>query len=317
MQFIGNEVRQVLILVGIPASGKSTFARKYKFDNDKLTIILERDIIRENLFNCSRSEYSYTNKREKEVTQEQSYLFCNAMLANQNVVIADTNLNSKTRDNLLAMIDDVRKNYNIKIQVTWHIITTPLQECIKRNIKRQHSVPESVLIRMQGDLRKLLGEYYHDKKNKLGLPECVIVDIDGTVADHQGIRHPFEWGKVYLDKKRTIVADYVQMLLNRKKYRRGESPKVIFMSGRDSKCALQTAHWILDNFDVSCYDVNLYMRPYGDNRPDTVIKEELFDKHIKNKYYVSHIIDDRKCMVQHWQSMGFDVFDVGNGVSDF
>lgn len=318
MQCSGESKQQVLILVGIPASGKSRFAENYKFEDNRPVSIIERDILREELFNCTRSEYKFTKAREKEVTRVRDLYLEERLQFGHNVIIADTNINTKTRINLKAKLIEIATQHSLDFDVSEVTLNVPLATCMKRNRKRQHTVPDSVLIRMQRDLRKLQGKYVHNIKNPDRLPECVLVDIDGTVANHKGIRHPYEWDKVYLDRRRDLIANYVERLLQDYMANYGRTPKVIFMSGRDSRCAHLTVNWLIDNIScVSSNTVELYMRSYNDNRPDTEIKEELFDNYIKGRYHVTHIIDDRQCMVQHWQSMGFDVFDVGNGVSDF
>ena len=39
------------------------------------------------------------------------------------------------------------------------------------------------------------------------------------------------------------------------------------------------------------------MRASGDTRKDSIVKKELYEKHIKNKYYVSFWLDDRNQVV--------------------
>ena len=44
-----------------------------------------------------------------------------------------------------------------------------------------------------------------------------------------------------------------------------------------------------------------------------IIKKGMFDKHIKNKYNVFVIVDDRPRVVRMWHSLGLPVFNVGDG----
>lgn len=315
---MSGNIIQILILQGIPASGKSTFAQQYKFPNDNLTIIIERDIIRETLFDCTRSEYKYTKSREKAVTDKQREHISIALKKGYNIIISDTNLNRKNLGSLKGYINNQASLLKVTTNITTRILDVPLADCMKRNQKRQHTVPESVLIRMQQDLRKIQGKYVHDHTNPDNLPECILVDIDGTVADMAGKRHPFEWGKVGGDLPKKHIVNVVTLLMEKWLAEFGEDePEVIFMSGRDSICRHETFDWLYQNIPPVGMQTKLLMRPEGDSRPDTIIKEELFDLFIKNHYHVTLVIDDRKCMVQHWQSMGFNVMDVGNGISDF
>ena len=52
------------------------------------------------------------------------------------------------------------------------------------------------------------------------------------------------------------------------------------------------------------------MRKDNDNRSDTIIKREIFDEFIRDKYMPMFVIDDRPCVVEMWVSMGLFVFNV-------
>ena len=41
---------------------------------------------------------------------------------------------------------------------------------------------------------------------------AIIVDVDGTLADMRGVRGPFEWDKVHLDKPHQDIIDLVRDL---------------------------------------------------------------------------------------------------------
>lgn len=290
------------ITVGIPASGKSHYAIKRRhYDINPKTYVSERDEIRSEHF-CKFGDlnnYKFSKAKEKKVTEIQEDLIRKAISRGFNVIVSDTNLNKSTRDRLEQL------SRLLGIEPTYKLFKTPLATCIKRNAKRHHTVPESVLIRMQKKMREYCGEFVQGE-NVDCLTEVVIFDIDGTLAKMNG-RSPFEWHRVYEDLPRREVVNYNKLLTR-------ANQRVIVLSGRDSVCRLETERWLIDN---GVGYAELFMRPEGDNNPDWQIKEELFDKHIKGRYYVSHIVDDRKMMVEHWQSMGFSVFDVGNGISDF
>jgi hypothetical protein len=56
------------------------------------------------------------------------------------------------------------------------------------------------------------------------------------------------------------------------------------------------------------------MRPEGSMEKDTVVKKALYDEHIKSRYNVLGVFDDRPCMVRLWRSLGLFCFDCGNGI---
>ena len=52
------------------------------------------------------------------------------------------------------------------------------------------------------------------------------------------------------------------------------------------------------------------MRKAGDNRVDYVIKYEIFDQHIRNKYNVLGVFDDRSQVINMWRSINIRCYDV-------
>lgn len=55
---------------------------------------------------------------------------------------------------------------------------------------------------------------------------------------------------------------------------------------------------------VEYYKSKLFMRPTGDYRPDTEIKKEIYKQHIKDKYDVLFVLDDRPKVCQMWRELG-------------
>lgn len=60
------------------------------------------------------------------------------------------------------------------------------------------------------------------------------------------------------------------------------------------------------------------MRPKNDNRKDSVVKKEMFDKYIRDKYYIEAVFDDRLQVCQMWHNeIGLPLFRVGDPDADF
>lgn len=295
--------QRLLITMGIPASGKSLFASEFrKLDN---WVVTERDEYRAEMSNGDINNYKYSKNKEARITSLQEKVIVDAFLAGKSVCVSDTNLNKNVRRHFYRLAEE----HNVEVKVRY--FTTTLEECIKRNQKRHHTVPEAVLIRMERVMRKEQGKYVQDRKKELevtGLPSCVIVDIDGTLADMKGIRGPFEEEKVGWDKPRDFVVDYVKHLMDTGK-------KVFIFSGRTDSCKEDTVEW-LHRHGLSKFE-GLHMRKTGDCRSDTIVKEEMFDSVIKNKYSTHFVIDDRACVCKMWESLGLQVVNVGGFLADF
>jgi hypothetical protein len=83
------------------------------------------------------------------------------------------------------------------------------------------------------------------------------------------------------------------------------------MSGRDSKHREPTLRF-LDKHAFP-YDA-LYMRAEGDNRKDAIVKEEMYEQHIKGRYNVLVVFDDRNQVVDLWRKkLGIPCFQVNYG----
>lgn len=138
---------------------------------------------------------------------------------------------------------------------------------------------------------------------------AIIVDIDGTVADMDKdnplARGPYEWDRVGEDMPHKDVISLVRILKDAAGY------AVIFVSGRDETSRQVTEDWI-DIF-VQVDHHGLYMRPSGDRRPDTVVKEEIYLEEIEPRYDVKFVFDDRDKVVAMWRSHGLRVLQVAHG----
>jgi len=151
---------------------------------------------------------------------------------------------------------------------------------------------------------------------------AIIVDIDGTIADHTDVRGHYEYSKVNLDKPKREIMRLIDCVKNNY----GGHVQMLFVSGREDRCRDNTIQWIRQNWlyhDVhygihsSSYaeylDNYLFMRETGDRRADNIIKEELYRKHIEPHYNVLYVFDDRDRVVQMWREIGLTCLQVANG----
>lgn len=137
--------KQLKLMVGIPASGKSTYAHyleKVYALNNKTVKYVSRDAIR---FALVKGEEAYFSK-EKEVFNT----FINEIkegLENYDVVIADaTHINQASRTKTLRALGTALKD----VSVTAIVMTTDIEEALMRNMKRKglELVPEDAIEHM-------------------------------------------------------------------------------------------------------------------------------------------------------------------------
>ena len=137
---------------------------------------------------------------------------------------------------------------------------------------------------------------------KDGLLPAVIFDIDGTIAHMNGKRGPFDWKKVGLDDPDEPMLQIIRVM--------SEEYEIILVSGRDASCREETIEW-LDKHGIK-FD-GLFMRPENDFRKDSIIKREIYESKIKDKYNVLIVFDDRDQVVETWRELGLKCAQVEPG----
>jgi len=284
---------------GLPGSGKTTWARDMMKVNDSIKRVNKDDI---------RAMIGKT--RENVVLDIRNDIICQLMKANYSVIVDDTNFNPIHELKLKEIASIFGAEFEIK-----DLTHVTLEECIANDRKRLGTlghVGEKVIRDMH---KKYLSKYPFQKEALIypeppaynpTLPDCIIVDIDGTVATMNG-RGPYDWDKVDTDLPRKEVLKII------KSVKLGSGAEVIFVSGRDGSCRRKTIYWLQSNFDWSPF--HLYMREAGDMRRDSVVKREIYDTHIKGHYNVIAIFDDRPQVIREcWYALGYRdrVFNVGD-----
>ena len=128
---------------------------------------------------------------------------------------------------------------------------------------------------------------------------AIMDDLDGTLAHMNGKRSPHDWHAVMKDDLDVPIANLTRHYKN-----------VIIMSGRDEVCRKETTEW-LNKHDIR-YD-KLVMRPTNDNRPDEIVKWELYQLHVEPDYKIEFVLDDRDKVVKMWRKNGLKCLQVAEG----
>lgn len=135
---MNNKSNFLIILVGLPASGKTTFAFKLKekleSDFHNKVKIIDPDIIRDKAF-----PNSFDFKNEPKIREKNIHSVRKHLIKGQIVISDDLNYYSSMRHDLKLIADSL----NIKFYIIH--ISTPLKLCIKRNKERGKSIPNKVI----------------------------------------------------------------------------------------------------------------------------------------------------------------------------
>jgi predicted kinase len=292
-------MNKVLLLQGLPGCGKSTWAKDF-INKNPGWVRVNRDDLR---IQFGGENYKFNSKIEKQVLNERDKIIIDSLSQGLNVIVDETFCNAKTRkkmEDFLAGKAEVEYKSFMDVSV---------EECIRRDEGRTGIAKVGPMV-----IRRMYKQYKADKAEEAqtkteykpvdGLPVCILVDMDGTLALIKG-RSPYDTGSSYKDKRNEPVAWAVNAL-------KAMSPNLLIfiVTGREDKFHNVTEEWLLKN-NVR-YD-EIYMRPTGDRRPDVEIKHEIYKQNFKGKYNILSVWEDRVRNVKMYRELGLPVFQVAEG----
>lgn len=280
-------MKKVLILKGLPASGKSSFAKELLLANPGRWVRVNKDLLREM---AHASHWSPAN--ENFILQLRDTIILMALEDGKHVIVDDTNFGPHVNH-----IKELVKG-QAEVEINDSFLKVPVEECIRRDLIRPNSVGKEVIMKMYN---RYLRPQFQPPKYNPNLPNAIMVDLDGTLAILHN-RSPYDGSKCDQDLPNQPVLETV--------HKWQESTKIIVVSGRTDDCQTLTENW-LAKYGVK-YSA-LYMRKTGDMRKDSIIKEEIYHKYIEGKYNIRFILDDRNQVVEMWRSLGLTVFQVAEG----
>lgn len=138
------------------------------------------------------------------------------------------------------------------------------------------------------------------------MTKAIIVDIDGTIAQHDPeVRDPYDtdFEKIIQDSPIKPIIKVVESMFN-------QGYKIIYVSGRNEETEEATREWL--RLFAPPY-VHLYMRKRNDYRQDSVVKREIYETHIADRFDVLCVFDDRQQVVDMWREIGLVCLQVAPG----
>ncbi len=302
----------LIVMRGLPGSGKSTWAADRVADDPRATAVVSRDHYRMMLHATSSP---VDGIMEDEITELEADAVVRLLARGHTVIVDDTNLPHRRVREWLGLAEGCGVAWRVE-----DLTDVPLETCLERNRHRDRQVPEDLIHdwharyiaggRARPPAWEPIPGGFTDQEVGApytpvpGTPLAVLVDIDGTVADHTGVRGPYDWSGVSVDRPRPVIIDHVRML--------AEHMRVIFLTGRPESCRAETCAWLDRHVGVSVEAV--HMRPTG--RPqdkDSVVKLALFDEYVRDRYTVHSVLDDRAQVVAMWRRLGLTVLQVAPG----
>lgn len=281
-------MKTMLLMVGLPGSGKTTYALDLmKKEPDKWVRISWDDLRIKN----HHDPKHFSAKKEKIMKDESIELVREAVAEGYSVIIDNTNLSRKTKDMWAGLALELGMKFTV------HDLCVTNEECISRDLNRPGRLGRAVIetMALMNGLIK-----FDDKK-------IVIVDMDGTLADCGHRRHFISgdsklWDKfesykeIMKDPPMPVIVEWVKQLKN--------DYTVLIVSGRQiSRAGLATEDW-LEIHNIP-YD-HLFMRNMPG--PDFEIKQRILDKLPKDQ--IAFCIDDRMLVCDMWRNNGLTVYQV-------
>jgi len=299
---MGN--KKIILTIGIPASGKSTWSKDFVFKNNDYVRVCRDDY----RLMLAQSQ-SLDPKGEKFVSKLVYDAIYSAIESKYNVIVDQTNVNIKYLNEMVSFCEKIA-------DVEFRIFDISLETAIKRDELREGKVGRDVIERMYKNYLDLFNsnfnfsarkkkEYIANniKYNRVKGKDAVIFDIDGTLAHTQGKRNIFDWENVDADsldeKMRESIISY-----------RKNGYMIILLTGRDGLSKEKTINWLRNN-NVP-YDF-LFMKNENDFRKDTVFKSEVYENMIKPNFKVLCVYEDRSRVVSMWRNLGLRCYQVDDG----
>lgn len=295
---------KVTAMRGLPGSGKSTKARQIASETG--AVVVSRDDLRKAFYGTYTG---LTQDDENFITAVENAAIERALDAGKDVVVDAMHLKKRYLDRVYALA--VKNGAGFEVCA----VTATLEECIAGNRGRdEKAVPEDVIRSLHQKFGKNIDKPYTGVANAAplnlekvvrddSLPSALIVDMDGTLAIHNG-RSPYDYDSLLSDLPNRVVVDIVTVF-------KELGYKIIAVSGRPDSHKDLTVSWWREHLPYE-FDA-LFMRATGDRRRDDLVKLELFNEHIRGVYDVEFVMDDRNRVVKMWRNLGLTCLQVADG----
>lgn len=264
---------QIIMAKGLPASGKSTWAKDHVKKNSGEWKRINRDELRLML---DAGEWS--PQMEKFIVATRNAMLVTALRKGLNVIIDDTNL----RDENWKDVCEIAERENLDVMVLEKCFPIDINEAIQRDSLRPKPVGAGPItnmwkknIRSRPETMKPKVQHFYKKQlpglvQNQFLPKAVICDLDGTLA-HMGDRSPYNAANCdKVDFPNTPVVEAVRLF-----HEAGYA--ILFVSGREDKDRAPTLRFIAKHLPEVC---------------SGYFHEQLAE--IKSEYRSSECSDERK-----------------------
>jgi predicted kinase len=251
--------------VGLPASGKSHFAKEIAEKEN--AIIHASDTLRKELFGDEE-----VNDKNEELFKELHKRIKYDLQSGKNVIYDATNIHYKRRK---AFLGELKK---IDCEKICYLVATPYEKCLDQNRQRGRVVPEYVIKKMY--LNFYIPQYYEgwDKIIIIKNDEGYKVDLSKLFLGENGLNnipqdnpnHDFTigWHCVYTHRICKQLTRNMEVYLAATYHDIGKKFTKAFRNAKGEPTDI--AHYYQHHL-VSAYESLFYLREYGLDSDDTIL----------------------------------------------
>lgn len=322
----------LLMMMGLPSAGKTTYTRSLINSNPNHIRVSRKDIQAELGWNPKNPDLLVKLNAVRDAQ------ILDALLAGKSVISDDTNLDPEDETRLQGLAEAAQSNFKKQF------LATSLEECLRRNsyrlpldkvdeseiremavkaslvnplIKVEELNPHPAIL-MKAD-PPVVGEVitpnsptglekvdqgfkkWEPNENLMG---AVIVNLDCLSIWDKEKREYCEYAKGHLDKVNEVVKKLIMTIHKYVNY------QIIYMSGRPDNNYQPAIRFLAGNM---CPQGPLYMRKNFDSRQEWIVFGEMLNQHVRGKYDVKFILDNDKDTIDFWRSIGLTVLQTDDG----
>jgi predicted kinase len=297
--------QEFIVTRGLPASGKSTWAKQWVVAAPN-RVRVNRDDIREEFYG---KDYKQNGDAENKVSEIENNRLHAALRSKKSVVSDNMHLNPRFLKNFHKMA----AQYGLKLQ--HRDFPIDIEEAKRRNANRERVVPPEIIDKIAREQLGPNGEFHYFDGDytprEFVAPEkpgqlAAGFDLDGTLSNTRGITH-FVKGKYRnfdMFHRSSFFTETNPEVEQALRDLQAQGVAVLGTTARGEAYREVTELW-LNNKGIHLD--NLFMREEGDFRPDYEVKSDMLRDKIKPHYDLAIQYDDNFQAVKAFRDGGINV----------